>query len=118
MIQENMKSSHTRMKRCHDKQKKALEFQEGDHVILRATHMTSVGRALKSKKPHFIGLYQISQRIGFFTYRVAFPPSLSNLYDIFHVSQLQKYIPDPPHISDGRCTGEREPNSRSVAHLD
>ena len=53
--------------------------------------MTGVGRALKSKKltPRFIGLYQISDRVENAAYRVALPPNLSNLHDVFHVSQLQ-----------------------------
>ena len=31
-------------------------------------------------------------------YRVTFPPPLSNLHDVFHVSQLRKCIPDPSHV--------------------
>ncbi|MCI63161.1 retrotransposon gag protein, partial [Trifolium medium] len=26
------------------------------------------------------------------------PPSLSNLHDVFHVSQLRKYIANPSHV--------------------
>ena len=26
------------------------------------------------------------------------PPHLSNLHDVFHVLQLQKYVPDPSHV--------------------
>ncbi|XP_050877866.1 uncharacterized protein LOC127081680 [Lathyrus oleraceus] len=29
---------------------------------------------------------------------VALPPNFSNLHDVFHVSQLQKYFPDPSHV--------------------
>ncbi|MCI56343.1 hypothetical protein A2U01_0077594, partial [Trifolium medium] len=31
-------------------------------------------------------------------YRIALPPSLSNLHDVFHVSQLIKYVADPSHV--------------------
>ncbi|MCI85764.1 putative retrotransposon gag protein, partial [Trifolium medium] len=31
-------------------------------------------------------------------YRIALPPSLSNLHDVFHVSQLRKYVSDPSHV--------------------
>jgi len=31
-------------------------------------------------------------------YRVGLPPHLSNLHDVFHVSQLRKYVPDPSHV--------------------
>ena len=57
-----MKVSQSRQKSYHDKSRKDLEFQAGDHVFFRVTHVTGVGRALKSKKltSRFIGLYQIS----------------------------------------------------------
>lgn len=69
-------------------------------MFLRVTHVVSVGRALKSKEfiPCFICTYQISQRIEVVTYMVGLPLSLSNLHDVFHVSQLCKYIHDPSHI--------------------
>jgi len=100
LIQEKMKASQSRQKSYHDKRRKDLEFQEGDHVFLRVTPVTGVGRALKSKKltPRFIGPYQISERIGTVAYRVGLPPHLSNLHDVFHVSQLRKYVSDPSHV--------------------
>jgi len=69
-------------------------------VFLRVTHVTGVGRALKSKKltPRFIGPYHILERIGTMAYRVGLPPHLSNLHDVFDVSQLRKYVPDPSHV--------------------
>jgi len=70
MIQENMKVSQSRHNSYHDKRRKDLKFQEGDHVFLRVTPMTGVGRALTSKKltTKFIGPYQISERVGMVAY--------------------------------------------------
>ncbi|XP_050909050.1 uncharacterized protein LOC127122811 [Lathyrus oleraceus] len=100
MIRDKMKISQNRQKSYYDKRRKDLEFQEGDHVFLRVTPTIGVGRALKAKKltPRFIGPYQITSRVGKVAYRVALPPNLSNLHDVFHVSQLRKYIPDPSHV--------------------
>lgn len=100
MIQENMKASQSSKKSYHDKTRNDLEFQEGGRVFLRVTLMMGVGRALKSKKftPHFIGPYQITLRIKVVSYHVALPPSLSNMYDVFHVSHLQKYVHDRSHV--------------------
>ncbi|MCI84540.1 putative retrotransposon gag protein, partial [Trifolium medium] len=58
--------SQSRQKSYHDKRRKDIEFQEGDHVFLRVTSTTGVGRALKSRKltSRFIGPYQILERIG------------------------------------------------------
>jgi len=38
------------------------------------------------------------ERVGTVAYRVGLPPHLSNLHDVFHVSQLRKYVPDPSHV--------------------
>ena len=60
-----MKASQSRQKSYHDKRRKDLEFQASDHVFLRVTPVTGVGRALRSKKlsPCFIGPYQILDRV-------------------------------------------------------
>ena len=62
--------------------------------------MTGVGRSIKSKKltPRFIGPFQILKKIGPVAYQIALPPFLSKLHDVFHVSQLKKYISDPSHV--------------------
>ena len=69
-------------------------------MFLRVTPVTGVGRALKSQKltPYFVGPYQILQRIGKMAYQIVFPPLISNLHNVFHVSQLRRYISDPSHM--------------------
>lgn len=100
MIKEKMKVSQCCQKSYHDKRRKALEFEVDDHVFLRVTPVTVVGRALKSLKLklRFIGSYQISEKVGDMTYQITLPPSLGNLHDVFHVSQLRRYIADPSHV--------------------
>ncbi|GAU23275.1 hypothetical protein TSUD_281700 [Trifolium subterraneum] len=100
MIREKMKASQSRQKSYYEKKRKDIEFHEGGHVFLRVTSTTGVGRALKSRKltSKFIGPYQISERIGKVAYRISLPMTLSNLHDVFHVSQLRKYVSDPSHV--------------------
>ena len=38
--------------------------------------------------------------MGAVSYRLALPPSLSGVYEVFHVSILRKYTLDPAHIVD------------------
>ncbi|KAK2448849.1 hypothetical protein QL285_008096 [Trifolium repens] len=99
-IRAMMKVAQDRQKSYADRRRRPLEFEEGDHVFLRVTPTTGVGRALKAKKltPKFIGPYQILERIGKVAYRIALPPVLSLIHDVFHVSQLRKYTPDPSHV--------------------
>src|ERR1043165_2872984 len=100
MIQGKMKIAQSRQKSYHDKRRKDLSFEKGDHMFLRVTPVTGVGRALKSRKltPRFIGPYQIAEKIGEVAYQIHLLPSLANLHDVFHVSQLRKYTPDISHV--------------------
>ena len=100
MIQEKMKASLSRQKSYHDKRSKDIEFQVGDHVFLRVNPVIAVDRALKCRKltPRFVGPFEIVEKVGVVAYRIALPPSLSNLHDVFHVSQLQKYVYVASHL--------------------
>nr|KYP31621.1 hypothetical protein KK1_047965 [Cajanus cajan] len=85
-------SCSDRQKSYADKRRKPLEFSEGEHVIFKVTPITGVGRDIKAKKlnPKFIRPYQILKRIGPVAYQIALPPSMSNMHDVFHVSQPRK----------------------------
>ncbi|MCI77730.1 hypothetical protein A2U01_0099000, partial [Trifolium medium] len=45
-----MRVSQSLQKIYADKKRKDVEFQEEDHVFLRVTSTTGIGRALKSRK--------------------------------------------------------------------
>jgi len=73
MIQEKMKASRSRQKSYHDKRRKDIEFQVGDHVFLRVNPVFGVGRALKCRKltPRFVGPFEIVEKIGVVAYQIA-----------------------------------------------
>ena len=48
----------------------------------------------------FIGPFKILERVGTVAYRLALPPSMSSVHEVFHVSMLRKYTSDPPHMVD------------------
>ncbi|KAJ8747039.1 hypothetical protein K2173_003484 [Erythroxylum novogranatense] len=48
--------------------------------------------------PRYVGLYEILERIGSLAYRLALPPELSQIHDVFHVSILRRYRSDPSHV--------------------
>ena len=49
-------------------------------------------------KPRYIEPFEILQWIGVIAYRIALPPELSHVHDVFHVSMLRKYVHDPMHV--------------------
>ena len=50
--------------------------------------------------PRFIGPFEILERIGTVAYRLALPPNMSGVHEVFHVSMLRKYTPDLAHVVD------------------
>ena len=37
---------------------------------------------------------------GTIAYRLALPPSMSGVHEVFHVSMLRRFTPDPAHVVD------------------
>ena len=50
--------------------------------------------------PRFIGSFEILERMYIVAYRLALPPSMLGVHEVFHVSMLRKYTPDPAHVVD------------------
>jgi len=81
MVRDRMQASQSRQKAHADLRRRPLKFAAGDHVFLRVTRTTSVGRALRSRKlsPKFLDPYQITRRIGPVAFEITLPPQLANL---------------------------------------
>ena len=75
------------------------EFSVGDHVYLRVGARKSSLRLGSCAKlsPRYCGLFEVLERIGLVSYRVAFPSS-TRAHNVFHVSLLKKYVHDPNHV--------------------
>ena len=50
--------------------------------------------------PRYIRPFEILERVDTVSYRLALPPSLSSVHEVFHVSMLRKYTPDQAHVVD------------------
>ncbi|KAL0537123.1 hypothetical protein IC582_026093 [Cucumis melo] len=101
-IRSRMHTAQSRQKSYADVRRKDLEFEVGDKVFLKVAPMKGVLRFERRGKlsPRFVGPFEILERIGPVAYRLALPPSLSTVHDVFHVSMLRKYVPDPSHVVD------------------
>ena len=82
--------------------RRPLEFEVRDHVFLKVMPKRGVVRFGKRGKlsPRFIGRFEILEMIGSVAYRLALPPSMSGIHEVFHVSMLRKYTLDPAHVVD------------------
>jgi hypothetical protein len=100
LIRERLRSAQSRQKSYADTRRRKLEYQVGDHVFLRVSPTKGVMRfGIKGKlSPRFIGPFEVLERVGEVAYRLALPPMLAGVHNVFHVSMLRKYVPDCNHV--------------------
>ena len=48
--------------------------------------------------PRFICPFDVLETVGPVAYRLALPPALAAVHNMFHVSMLRKYTPDSSHV--------------------
>ena len=48
--------------------------------------------------PRYVGPFEIIKRIGKVVYKLALSPALSSVHNVFHVSMLNKYVPNPSYV--------------------
>ncbi|KAM6596576.1 hypothetical protein CsatA_007100 [Cannabis sativa] len=99
-IKARMLTSQSRQKSYTDPKHRDIEFQVGEHVFLRISPMKSVKRFGKRGKlrTRFIAPFEILEKVGQVAYRLALPPALSAVHNVFHVSMLRKYVSNPTHV--------------------
>ena len=102
LIRQRLLTAQSRQKSYADLRRRPLEFEVGDHVFLKVMPKRGVVRFDKRGKlsPRFIGPFGILERVGTVVYRLALPPSMSGVHEVFHVFMLQRYTPDPAHVVD------------------
>ena len=71
-----------------------------DHIFLKVSPMKSIMRFGRNGKlsPNFVGPFEVLERVGTLAYKVALPPSLSKIHNVFPVSTLRKCIYNPSHV--------------------
>ncbi|XP_073307232.1 uncharacterized protein [Primulina huaijiensis] len=100
VIREKLKTAQDRQKSWADLKRRPMEFNVGDKAYVKVSPMKGVVRFSKAGKlnPRYVGPFEILEKVGTLAYRLALPPNMSRIHNVFHVSQLRKYISDPSHV--------------------
>jgi hypothetical protein len=94
MVKENLHVTQSRQKSYADHRRRELSFDVGDFVYLKVSPMRGL-RRFKVRgilAPRFIGPFKILEKRGPVAYQLELPPQLSDVHDVFHVSQLKKCL--------------------------
>ena len=82
--------------------RRSLKFEIGDFVFLKISSTKGVIRfdSRGTLSPRFISPFEILERVGEVAYHLPLPPYLDGVHEVFHVSQLRKYVRDDSHVLD------------------
>jgi hypothetical protein len=78
-----------------------IDFKVREHVFLKVKAKRHSLRLESCPKlaARYCGTFEILENIGSVAYMLAIPGSM-RVHNIFHVSLVMKYVPDPNHIID------------------
>jgi hypothetical protein len=94
MVRESLKVAQTWQKGYADKRRRDISFEIGDFIYLKVSPMRGTRRfKVKGKlAPRYVGPFKVIDHKGEVAYHLEFPPQLSDVLDVFHVSQLKKCL--------------------------
>jgi hypothetical protein len=94
MVCESLKVAQSRQKSYADKRRRDLSFEIRYFIYLKVSAMRGTRRfRVKGKlAPRNVGPFKIIDRKGEVAYQLELPPQLSEVHDVFHVSQLKKCL--------------------------
>jgi hypothetical protein len=97
MVRENLKLAQSRQKSYADNRRRELRFQVGNFMYLKVSPMRGLHRfKIRGKlAPRYIGPFKILEQRDEVAYQLELPPQLSDVHDVFHVSQLRKCLRVP-----------------------
>ena len=89
-----MKAAQDQHKSYADQHRKDKEFSVGEHVLLKVSPIQGVvrfGQKWEKLSPRYIGPFEVLECVGKVSYRLALPPKLLRVHNVFHVSILKEY---------------------------
>jgi hypothetical protein len=97
VVRENLKVAQSRQKSYADTRRRALTFEEGDYVYLKVSPIRCLHKfKVKGKLSHrYIGPFKIQEWKGEVVYQLELPARLSDVHNVFHISQLKKCLRVP-----------------------
>jgi len=99
-IQEHIKAAQSCNKSYADQRRRPLEFQVGHKVFLKVPLIMGVRRfnVKGMLSPRYVGPCEIIEKLNPVAYWLNLSTELEHVHNVFHSSQLQKYVSNPNQI--------------------
>jgi hypothetical protein len=97
LIRNRLKAAQSRQKSYADSKRRSVTLNVGDFAYLRVTPLKGMQRFhVKGKLAlRYIGSFKILEHREEMSYKLELPAELSELHDVFHISQLRKCLQVP-----------------------
>ena len=94
IIQQHIEAAQSRQKSYADKRRRPIEFKVGDYIYLKVSPMKKVQQFGVKRKlaPRYVGPYPIIEKGRRVAYKIQLPPEMRAIFNVFHVSQLNKCL--------------------------
>jgi hypothetical protein len=94
LIKDRLRAAQSRQKSYYDQKHRQISFEPDEYVYLRVSPTRGLQRfKVKGKlAPRFIGPFRVIARRGKVAYQLELPAELSDVHDVFHVSQLRRCV--------------------------
>ena len=91
-IRQRLQAVQDWQRKYTDPHRRVVEFRTGKFNYLRVSPRKGHRRfGFKGKlAPRYTGPFEIMERIGKVAYRLALPPQLAGIHDVFHISMLRR----------------------------
>jgi hypothetical protein len=105
MIRENLRIVQSHQKSYTDKRRRDQSFEVGNFVYLKVSPMRGTRRFKVKRKlaPRYVIPFHILDRKGEVAYQLELLPQLSDVHNVFHVSQLKKCL----HVPEEKISMEK-----------
>src|SRR4051812_31780705 len=92
IVREKLKKTQSRQKSYYDHHHREESYNMDEKAYLRVTPLKGTNRfSIKGKlAPRYMGPFRILAKRREVSYQLELPPHLSQVHDVFHVSQLKR----------------------------
>ena len=103
-VEVNIEKALTRAKECiraaqqrmvsrADEKRRAVEYREGDLVLLSTANLSKkkAGGGTKKLRPRWLGPFPVIRMVGRVSAELQLPPTWTRVHNVFHVSLLKHY---------------------------